>query len=386
MIHFETFYVLFLRRGQEIDRLEVLSRVIGLIYDAALAPSHWQATLREIALFVDAALVTLVIEDEAGNALRLLVLSEDAPDAWRSGYVETYMRLNPIRLYSHATACTGDIVLTSDFMDRNSFELTRFYIEFLQPAHLVDNAAAVVDRSDGLISVLAASRAAYQGPANDTTRERLMLLAPHVRRALAISRCLDMQPVEAELHADLIDMLVSGVFFLTLGGRVVHCNRAGASLSARVPDLRIVDRIFAGDRFHLGSALRRAAQERRDRHEVLDIVATDGTQLAGHLVKLPTSPPHARMPRHPATFVFFVRPVTPEQVSYGATLQQRYRLTPREMSVVVALVETGGVPEIAALLGLSKATVESHLKAIFIKMSVQRQADVVKLAAGCALH
>ena len=88
-------------------------------------------------------------------------------------------------------------------------------------------------RSDGLICVLAAGRSAHQGAADETTRERLSLLAPHVGRALAISRCVDMQPVEAALQAELIDSLHSAVFFLTPDGRIVHCNRAGALLGVR---------------------------------------------------------------------------------------------------------------------------------------------------------
>jgi DNA-binding CsgD family transcriptional regulator len=50
--------------------------------------------------------------------------------------------------------------------------------------------------------------------------------------------------------------------------------------------------------------------------------------------------------------------------------------------VLIAIVEVGGVADVAELLGLSQATVKTHLRQIFAKTGVSRQADLVKLVAG----
>ena len=52
------------------------------------------------------------------------------------------------------------------------------------------------------------------------------------------------------------------------------------------------------------------------------------------------------------------------------------------MRVVMAIVEIGGVPEVAAVLGISETTVKTHLQRIFAKTGTKRQADLVKLVAG----
>jgi DNA-binding CsgD family transcriptional regulator len=47
-----------------------------------------------------------------------------------------------------------------------------------------------------------------------------------------------------------------------------------------------------------------------------------------------------------------------------------------------AIVQIGGVPDVAKMLGISQATVKTHLQRIFDKTGIARQADLVKLVAG----
>jgi DNA-binding NarL/FixJ family response regulator len=52
------------------------------------------------------------------------------------------------------------------------------------------------------------------------------------------------------------------------------------------------------------------------------------------------------------------------------------------LRVMMAIVEVGGVPEVAPVLGVSETTVKTHLQHVFEKTGTQRQADLVKLVAG----
>ena len=54
-----------------------------------------------------------------------------------------------------------------------------------------------------------------------------------------------------------------------------------------------------------------------------------------------------------------------------------YRLTPTELRVLLAIVDIGGVPEVAAALGVAVTTVKTHLGRLFEKTGVARQADLV---------
>ena len=53
-----------------------------------------------------------------------------------------------------------------------------------------------------------------------------------------------------------------------------------------------------------------------------------------------------------------------------------------QLRVLLAIVDIGGVPEVAAALGVAVTTIKTHLSRLFEKTGVARQADLVKLVAG----
>ena len=58
---------------------------------------------------------------------------------------------------------------------------------------------------------------------------------------------------------------------------------------------------------------------------------------------------------------------------------QFYKLTAAERRVLSAVVESGRVRSVADALGISQATVKTHLQNIFGKTGARRQIDLVKL-------
>ena len=63
-------------------------------------------------------------------------------------------------------------------------------------------------------------------------------------------------------------------------------------------------------------------------------------------------------------------------------IARAYKLTPTELRVLLAIVDVGGVPEVALVLGVAESTVKTHLGHLFEKTGVARQADLVKIVAG----
>jgi DNA-binding CsgD family transcriptional regulator len=66
------------------------------------------------------------------------------------------------------------------------------------------------------------------------------------------------------------------------------------------------------------------------------------------------------------------------------TVAKLYKLTAMEVRVLKAVVEIGGAPLAAEVLGISETTVKTHLRNLFQKTDCRRQADLVKLVAGYA--
>ena len=87
---------------------------------------------------------------------------------------------------------------------------------------------------------------------------------------------------------------------------------------------------------------------------------------------------------HAAVAAVFIRgkaPDAPLPLESGARL---YKLTASEIRVLDAVLKVGSVKAMAEMLGLSQATVKTHLQRLFHKTGMSRQADLVKLVAGFA--
>ena len=83
-----------------------------------------------------------------------------------------------------------------------------------------------------------------------------------------------------------------------------------------------------------------------------------------------------------AVAALFVRKAEMDAPSPAAVIGKAYNLTPTELRVLLAIVDVGGVPEVAQNLGVADTTIKTHLSRLFEKTGAGRQADLVKLVAG----
>ena len=86
-----------------------------------------------------------------------------------------------------------------------------------------------------------------------------------------------------------------------------------------------------------------------------------------------------------AAAALFVRKAELQYPSPPEVIGQIYDLTPAELRVLLGIVQIGGVPEVAAALGIADTTVKTHLGRLYAKTGTARQADLVKLVAGFAM-
>ena len=84
------------------------------------------------------------------------------------------------------------------------------------------------------------------------------------------------------------------------------------------------------------------------------------------------------------TNVLRFRPIFPPATPAVETVAQRYKLTTAEKRVLSAVMDSSGVRSVASALGISEATVKTHLQNIFGKTGARRQIDLVKLVIAGA--
>ena len=72
----------------------------------------------------------------------------------------------------------------------------------------------------------------------------------------------------------------------------------------------------------------------------------------------------------------FVRKAALDLPSPPVAVAQEFQLTPAELRVLFSIIEIGGVAEVADVLGISEATVRTHLHRLFEKTGTDRASPI----------
>jgi len=365
-----------------------LTRLIASIYDAALDSALWADVLADIADFVDGQVGGILAKDATRKYVNAHCYAGLDPHYMKL-YTETYSKLGPVALSPFGDV--EQVLSVPELVPYDEFRRGRFYQEWARPQGWVDVAIAVLDKSAGGCAYLSVSRNEASGMVDDTMRQRMSLLVPHVRRAVLIGRAVDFKQAEAASFADLLDGLSAALFLIDAGARIVHANVAGDDLLSAGDFLRSIGgRPVAGDA-KVDRTLREtvAAAASGDveigrKGVVVPMRAHDGERYVGHVLPLSSGARRRAGAAYAAAAALFVRKAKLEYPSSGEAIARTYGLTPTEMRVLLAIVQVGGVPEVAAALGVADTTVKTHLSRLFGKTGAGRQADLVKLVAGYA--
>jgi DNA-binding CsgD family transcriptional regulator/PAS domain-containing protein len=365
---------------------EQLSVLIGDIYDAVLDPTQRVDVLDKIATFTGGHSGGLLSKHSMSKSENLYCYIGADPGSLRV-YSESYPKLDPTA--DLPGFGVEQVVSTTDLVPYEEFRRGRFYREWAQPQGWVDVASAVMEKSATSCTFLSVARHEASGLVDDEMRRRMALVIPHVRRALLIGKTLHHNQVQTACFSDILDGLSSGMILVDAHGRIVHANAAGNAIVESADFLRsICGRLVVSDP-PVNAALREILVAAGAGDAVLGIkgialplTAHDGERYVAHVLPLTSGARRIAGLAYNAAAALFIRKATLEAFAPPEVIGEMYKLTPTELRVLLAIVDIGGVPEVAAALGVAVTTIKTHLSRLFEKTGVARQADLVKLVAG----
>ena len=367
---------------------EQLSALIGEIYDAALDTTLWPKVLAESAQFVGGVSAGLVFKDATKKSGNLYYDAGGIAPHYRQLYFDTYLKLDPSTT-SHVLAEIGEPIATADFMPYDEFLETRFYKEWARPQQLVDFVSAVLEKSATGAALFGVFRHERHGPADEETRRRMRLIIPHIRRAALIGRVIDLKTAESDSLADSVDGISAAMFLVDASARIVHANASGHAMLAEGSVLRAVGGKLLTKDASAEQALNEvcAMAERGDaavgaKGIAIPLMASDGTRYVAHVLPLTSGARRRAGATYAAAAAVFVHKAALDAPSPQEVIGKLYKLTPTELRVLLAIMQVGGVSEVAEALGIAESTVRTHLLRLFAKTGAKRQSDLIKLVAS----
>jgi DNA-binding CsgD family transcriptional regulator/PAS domain-containing protein len=318
-----------------------------------------------------------------------IVYSWSENPAYHESYITKYAGLNPA-FPTMLLFKVGDVIASNDVVPDLQLHKTRFYKEWLAPQGYVDCIGMVLEKSPASCAVFVVFRDHRTGTVDGSVRERMALLEPHIRRAVLIGKTLDQKSVSAAELAETLDAVAAAVYLVNADGRMVHANRSGAALLAREDLLCAVGgRLLPRD----PTAARMLSEALADASLDGDLgLGAKGTAIAlttrhsehyvAHVLPLNSGTRRRTCAAHSASAALFVHKAALNVSSQPEVIAKAYGLTPSELTVLFTMTDALGVRDIAKILGLSQATIKTHLHNLYGKTGTKRQSELMRLIAS----
>jgi DNA-binding CsgD family transcriptional regulator len=364
-----------------------LSAVIADIYDAALNPALWQQALASITTFVGGHSGVLFWQDSATQHAQALHIFNDDPH-YTQLYFQKYLPMNPV--FPAATFMeAGAVHSTADFISQDELEATRFYNEWIKPQGIADSIAVNLEKGTTSSSLINIRMDASLGFENEDARNRMALLVPHLQRAVTIGRLFDQSKATEQALTTTLDHVEAAVFLVGGDGAISFANDPARKMLEEATLVQARDNALHAVGSDADRILRDIFTSAANgdasvgvRGVAVPLTGSSEERWFAHVLPLTSGRRQEAGQANHAVAAVFIRKTAPNAPPPLEAIAKLYRLTASEVRVLDAVLKTNGVKAIAETLGISQATVKTHLHNVFRKTGTKRQGDLVKLVAG----
>jgi DNA-binding CsgD family transcriptional regulator len=216
------------------------------------------------------------------------------------------------------------------------------------------------------------------------------MFVPHLKTAIHLFSELDVVRTERSIYADAMDQLTLATIVLDENGRVLHANRLAETILAERDGItRVNDSLQLAnhdDAKRFRELLTRAIEAQRASKpglvEVMRVRRPSGLPDIGLVVRPSSSAvggPDERLTASVAVFLSAETEDAPERAPPSEVIQKLFGLTPKEATLALRLAGGDSLQEASETLGISTNTARAHLRSIFAKTGVDRQAKLVRV-------
>jgi DNA-binding CsgD family transcriptional regulator len=243
-------------------------------------------------------------------------------------------------------------------------------------------------RDGQVYGTIAFGRHRDAGPITEADRSLARLLIPHLQRAVAISRLLDIGSVKSAMFESVIGALSVGVIVTDTSLRVLHANPAAQKmLDEGMPVITRHGNFSVpapGATAALSSAVARAATDEATLGPNgfgVPIRFNEGQTHVFHVLPLRSGQLRPTV-QTAGDAAIFIAPSQKSPLWSDLQVASLFDLTPAEARVFEGIASGLSVTEIAEQAGTAVGTTKTHLLQVFAKTGCHRQAELVALAAA----
>jgi DNA-binding CsgD family transcriptional regulator/PAS domain-containing protein len=361
-----------------------LTRLLELIYDAAVDSRSWAAVMAVLKEQFVTSAETFYFLDFPRHAMRSLHVGGIAPSFYRSFSDRYFTPDNP---WIHAEPLHRPGVIRTDerlqtyFKDAAVLRRSEYYNDWLRPQGLHHSLGTTLRSERGTIANLTLLRPADAGRYDDAEIAAFELVCGHLRRALSIAVRLETLGAREQTTSEALDALPYGILIVDVRGKLVRANRRGDVLLRRGDGLTLrhgrlaaiqpreaadLDRVIgqlAGDPAAVGASHMTVSRRRAERPLTISAIGLG----ARHGLFGVTEP----------TILLLVVDPDGSRPTHGQFVRKRYGRTQPEARLALALLAGHHLRRAADEARMTYETARWYLKIVFQKTETRRQSELV---------
>jgi DNA-binding CsgD family transcriptional regulator len=364
-----------------------LDDLVVQIYTATNEPALWNAVVERIGRRLGARLAAVHVHGHPGDtesATTVGLWGGTTPPGLHE--YESYYASRNVWVHHRPHLLKAGAILTGEQTCPDEILLrSEFYLEFLRPRDLRYSIRAVLTSDPEPLSYFSAGRSHASRPFGGVERDVLAAVTPHLIQAVRIQSRLEATQSGRHAVVGALERLPLAVIFLDGRCRVIEMNQSAK---------RIVE---AGDGLKVERGVLVALDTRAEvqlQQMIFGAAALDSGRLLQHGGALSLPRPEGRRPlsamvaptgvtgifpaSRSARVVVLIEEPSRRAAEPLAAFTKRHKLSPAEAGLAARLVAGMSLRQAAAAAGVSENTVRSHLKRIFVKSGVRRQAELVR--------
>ena len=372
---------------------DAFDRILAALHEVAFDRDHWSSAFSVIDEVLGVHGSSMVFGDgRSEEDIRIffawhLFRGERYRELERD-YFETYYSLDE-RVPRLRRLPDGQLVHITDLYTKEELKTSATYNELLARAHAQNSINVRLDGPKGSRIIWVINDPVDGDGWSSAQLDSIQHLLPHIRQAVSVQQALAGVDALAASFAKLLDTTRLGIIQLDGRGRIVEANDSARDL------LRTGDCLFDEGGFLYARTPEDNAELQRLLTRALPWFGAQGaggSTMVGRSAALtplvlhvnPVGRQETDLRVWPvAALVLIVDPASQARID-PAVAAEALGLTGMESRVAVLLAEGLNVREVAAATGRRESTIRSHVKNMFTKHDLSRQAELVRLVLSLA--
>ncbi len=362
--------------------------LLDAIYRGPLEESPWSSALESVRELLNACSATLILRPPTLDRPGSMFNMPPRESYGRTGvtYNSHYHSLDPFIDIPPGTVTTVD-----KFVGAEAWCRSAIYQELLKSLDMRYILGADIPTADGVVCRLRLCRGHDAGDFSARDQAICQALLPHFRRAVDLYSRIDVAESERGLYEYAVDRMLIGMVVLDDQGTVLKANTAARMLLGENDGIRLRSGRFEFADTRDRSRFRELVQRSIDSIsiapddgactpmvEAMSLARPSGTGRLEVLIRaIPMREWSDENKWCPACVVVIRDPACSAQTSVEV-LRQLFDFTPTEASLALLMANGSSLEDAAQLLKVKTNTVRAHLRSIFQKAGVTRQAELVR--------